>query len=69
LRPGCDIEATYVEISLYKWELAHGNAHRRIRRRSRNISPGIVKNGQIVEIGIVESGKVPACSIRQRTDP
>jgi hypothetical protein len=57
-------EKTYVEISFYKWELAHGDVHRGIHRRIRIRSPSIVKNGQVVEIG-----KVPTRGIGERSNP
>ena len=47
--------ASHMKIGFNKWQLAHGNVHRRILRRICPGGPIIVKNGQVVEVAEIES--------------
>lgn len=58
--------ASHVKIGFKKWQLAHGDVHRRIRRRICPGGPIIVKNGQVVEVAEIES---PNRIYGERADP
>ena len=57
---------SHVEIGFNKWQLAHGDVHRRVRRRICIRGPIIVKNGQVVEVTEIES---PNRILGERTEP
>ena len=52
-RPAC-LKGTYVEVGLYKGHLAHGNVHRRIRRRVSIWGTCVAENGQVVEVTVIQ---------------
>jgi hypothetical protein len=58
--------ASHVEVGFNQWQLAHGDVHRRIRRRIGIGGPFIAKNSQIVEVAEIES---PNRILWERADP